>query len=491
MASSALRRKTKWGGSTCMDKPTEIVPADCEHGVTAVASAAVPSTTVQVPPPPSTVKRANAFHRLIASTQRFRFFRNAATLTIGTAAAQGFSILAAPVLTRVCPALAIGQFALFTSFMSIAAVGVSLKYELGIVSAPSTSDAAHLTYASVILSIPVSIVCGIALYGAIHYSWFGFEGLPTYSAFLMSAVLFLIGIFAALRYWAIRNERFGFISRTIVGQHAARAFAQVCFGILFSGAGGLMTGELLGRAVGVSPLFRDVWPSVRKLSSDTSIRDFLHILKEYRKFVVYSLPSTFIDTVVANLPIPIIIKLYGLEDGAYFALVQKVLAVPLGLVSASVADTFHSSFARCARESPAQMRSLFKRTGFWLVAIGLVPSIVLIFFGRSIISVIFGSHWVVAGTLAALSTPWFLSQFVVSPLSRLVFVLHGQELKLIYDVVILTAMVVVTALAMWRHFTLFETVWAFSLSNAIGYAIYYLVLMRIVSKGTSLRDVRF
>jgi O-antigen/teichoic acid export membrane protein len=304
----------------------------------------------------------------------------------------------------------------------------------------------------------------------------------------MTAVLFLIGIFTALRYWTIRNECFSLIARSTVGQHAARAFSQVCFGILFSGAGGLMTGELLGRAVGVLPLFRGAWPSIRKLSSGASVRDILYILKGNRKLVVYSLPSSFIDTLVANLPIPIIIKLYGLENGAYFALVQKVLAAPLGLLAASVADTFHSSIARCVRESPGQMRALFTRTSFWLVSIGLVPSVLLALCGRSIISIIFGSQWAVAGTLAALSTPWFLSQFVVSPLSRLVFVLHGQELKLIYDVVILMAMFAVTSLAIWRHLTLFETVWAFSLSNAVGYVIYYLVLMRIVSKETALRD---
>lgn len=473
-----------------IDKHIEIAPAVCERVAITAEPAVLPIAPESVPPAVFAVKRPNLFYRWIARVQRFRFVRNVAMLSVGTAAAQGFSIMAAPVLTRVCPAAAIGQLALFTSFTSVAAVGVSLKYELGIVSAPNESDAARLTYASAILSAPVSIVGGIALYAAIHYSWFGFDGLPTYSAFLMITVLFLIGIFTALRYWTIRNERFSLISRTIVGQHAARAFSQVCFGIFFSGAGGLMTGELLGRAVGVFPLFRDVWPSVRKLSNGASIRDFLYVLKGNRKLAVYSLPSTFIDTLVTNLPIPIIIKLYGLENGAYFALVQKVLAVPLGLISASVADTFHTSIARYARERPSQMRALFNRTSFWLVSIGLVPSVVLALYGRSIISVVFGRNWAVAGTLGALSAPWFLSQFVVSPLSRLVFVLNGQELKLIYDVVILTAMLVVTCFSTWHHFTLFGTVWAFSLTNTVGYIVYYLVLMRIVSKEASLRDFR-
>ena len=289
-----------------LDKPIEIDSTVCELLVATAAPADLPSETVLVSTITSEIRRENVFYRCVAGAQKYRFVRHAAMLSIGTAVAQGFSILAAPVLTRVCSAVAIGQFALFTSFMTVAEVSVSLKYELGIVSAPSASDAAHLTYASIILSVPMSIASGIALFGAIHYSWFGFDGLPTYSAFVMSAVLFLIGIFTALRYWAIRNERFSLISRTIVGQHAARAFAQVCFGILFSGAGGLMTGELLGRAVGVLSLFRDAWPNVRKLSNGASISDLLRALNSHRKLVVYSLPSTFIDTLVANLPIPII-----------------------------------------------------------------------------------------------------------------------------------------------------------------------------------------
>src|ERR1700720_1799602 len=195
-----------------MDKLIGIDPAACELVATTAAPADPPRPADSVFPAANAIKRANVFYRCIASVQRLRFVRNVAMLSIGTAAAQGFSILAAPVLTRVCPAAAIGQLALFTSFMTVAAVGVSLKYELGIVSAPNASDAARLTYASAILSVPVSIASGIALYAAIHYSWFGFDGLPTYSAFLMSAVLSLIGIFTAFRYWTIRKERFGLIS---------------------------------------------------------------------------------------------------------------------------------------------------------------------------------------------------------------------------------------------------------------------------------------
>jgi lipopolysaccharide exporter len=417
-------------------------------------------------------------------TQSWSFARNAALLSIGTAAAQGFSVLAAPLLTRIYPASAIGQLALFTSFISVASVGVSLKYELGIVSAANDSEAAQLTYASMLLSIPVTILSGLVLYLAIRFSWLGFGALPTYATVIMVATLFLVGTFTALRYWAIRQGHFAQISKTTVGQHAARAFAQVGLGFIGGGSGGLMVGELIGRTVGVAQIFRKAWPKVRCLLVDISIRDLLRTLNGNRKLMVYSLPSSVIDTLVANLPIPLVVNLYGLEAGGYFAMVQKVLAVPLGLIATSVADTFHSSLAICARESPNRMRTLFRRTGLWLFVIGLVPTLIIAVFGRSLFQIVFGRQWATAGTLAALSAPWFIAQFVVSPLSRSVFVLRGQELKLIYDIVILTSMLAVAALAFHCKFSLYNTVWAFSLVNTLAYVIYYFVLTWIIARST-------
>jgi O-antigen/teichoic acid export membrane protein len=128
------------------------------------------------------------------------------------------------------------------------------------------------------------------------------------------------------------------------------------------------------------------------------------------------------------------------------------------------------------------MLRLFKRTSLWLFVIGLGPSIILAVFGESLFRVIFGHQWAIAGVLAALSTPWFLTQFVVSPLSRLVFVLNGQELKLIYDVIILIGMFAVTMVSFRVGWTLNKTVWAFSLINTVAYLVYYLILIGIIVK---------
>jgi O-antigen/teichoic acid export membrane protein len=357
---------------------------------------------------------------------------------------------------------------------------MSLKYELGIVSAADDREAAELTFASVLLSVPLSLLSGAILYLAIRNSWFGYGDLPRYAPALMVPALFLMGLYTALRYWAVRTGEFGLISKTTVGQHASRAFLQTGVGLIRSTSMVLMIGEVVGRLVGISPLLRREWRKIRIDLRQASIAGLFKTLKANKKLAVYSLPSTFIDTLVANLPIPIVVSIYGLEAGGYFALVQKVLAVPLGLISASVADTFHSSLAVCAREHPESMRSLFDRTSIWLFVIGLIPGLSLIAGGKEAFQAIFGRQWGMAGTIGAICAPWFLTQFVVSPLSRLVFVLRGQESKLIYDVAILTGMWAVASLSARWNLTLIQTAWSFSIVNTVAYLIYYFVLQKII-----------
>ena len=46
---------------------------------------------------------------------------------------------------------------------------------------------------------------------------------------------------------------------------------------------------------------------------------------------------------------------------------------------------------------------------------------------------VFGAQWTLAGSFAGVVAPWYLAQFVVSPISRVVAVFSGQKTKLIWD----------------------------------------------------------
>jgi lipopolysaccharide exporter len=416
------------------------------------------------------------------AAKRWQFLRNAATLSLGTATAQAFNVAVAPVLTRLYSPADLGALGLFTSFLVVAAVAISMSYELGIVSAPSKEKAARLTWASMLLSIPVCAICGAILYIMMRFHWLGYGVLAGYSIPLMVTTLLFIGIFSNLRYWEIRQQHFDIVARTTIVQQATRSISQAVLGFATSGPAGLLFGEMLGRGAGVGSLVRDAWPALKGVVAKAGRNDLVSALAENRSLAGYSLPSSLVDTLAANIPLPLLVQLYGSALGGQFSLMQRVLSVPLALIATSVADTFHSRLAVCAREKPEQMLGLFARTSAGLFLLGLGPALILFFIGDRLFALIFGATWTTAGTLAGITAPLLLAQMVVSPLSRLVFVLRGQKSKLIYDLALMAGILLIFGIAWRQKLSLVHTVWAITLVNILCYFVYYMVLLRIVLK---------
>jgi O-antigen/teichoic acid export membrane protein len=300
----------------------------------------------------------------------------------------------------------------------------------------------------------------------------------------MALALALTGTFNSLRYLALREENFKVIARTTVAQQTTRAFSQTGFGFARLGPAGLLFGELVGRTAGIFSLARREWRCVQ-LGMRAAPATITATLRRNRAFPVYSLPSSFIDALALNILVPLLVQLYGPEAGGQFSLVLRALAVPTVLIGSSIADSFHSRLAIYAREDPARMASFFKRTALGLFLAGLGPAALLAIAGRPMFTIVFGPAWGTAGTLAAISAPFFLSSITVSPLSRLVFVLHGQRSKLVYDIFLLSSILLAYRYALVHKLSLTQTVWAFSLINTLGFILYFVVLIRIIrSAGT-------
>ena len=448
--------------------------------------------TITVAPAHATTRAIPVRTWLDALRERWRFAENVATLSIGTAVAQAVSLAAAPIITRLYTPAEIGVVGLFTSFLSVAAVATSLKYELGIISAADDVEAAQLTWASVMFCLPATLVCTALMFAAIHFGWLGFDQLPLYAIWIFIPTLALTGIYTALRYWSIRDQRFALVSGTFVAQHASRSVVQTGLGIASAGTGGLLLGEGVGRALSAAALLRREWKSVRRWRGQSSPGALREALRRHRELPQYSLVSSLIDTLAANLTIPLLIALYGAHAGGEYGLVLKVLSVPVALIASSVADAFHSRLAICTRETPDQALSLFLRTAAGLFLLALGPAAILAFGGEKLFGLVFGGQWATAGFLAAISVPWFVSQFVVAPISRVVFVLRGQESKLIYDIVLLVSIFAAYEVARVQHFSMVETVWAFTLVNTAAYVLYFFVLLHIVRKSVRLvTDIAF
>jgi O-antigen/teichoic acid export membrane protein len=417
--------------------------------------------------------------RVFLIQKRFPFAANVATLSGGASLGHCFTLAAAPILTRLYLPHDIGNLGLFNAFLGVTAVAASLQYDVAIVCADDEREAIHLTVMAVLFALPVGLGSGLLLYAMTQFSLLGFGTLPGYAAWLMSASIFFAGLFSALRYWSLRNEQFGVVSQALLFQNGGRSVAQVAFGAIGAYSFGLLFGEAFGRCIGMSRMLRTAWPIARK--HPVNARSAAHALIRHRRFPLYSMPSSLLNLLGTSLPLPLLVTLYGGDAGGYYSLVWRVLAVPVVLVGTSMADAFHSQAALYARNDPRRLLGFFHNSTVGLLAIGIIPAIAIFIFGQPIFLFIFGAKWQMSGAIASIVAPWFLTSFVVSPLSRLVYVLHGQGLKLIYDVAVLGGNLLVFVLARGHGWPMLHMVAAMSIMNTASKVIYYLVLLRIAT----------
>jgi O-antigen/teichoic acid export membrane protein len=413
--------------------------------------------------------------------RNFPFATSVVMLSGGASLGHLFTLAAAPILTRLYLPSDIGNLGLFNAFIAVAAVAVSLQYDAAIVSASHQKEAAQLAILSMLLAIPMSVAGGFLLYILIHFLLVGFGVLPAYAAVLMGPAILFGGLFSVLRYWALRDERFDEISQALIFQNGGRSVSQLALGAIGSHSFGLLLGEVVGRGAGMSRMLRNTWPVVREYGFN--FRDVTKALVDNRQFSLYSTPSSLLNVLGTSLPLPLLITLYGADAGGYYSLVWRVLAVPVVLIGSSMADAFHSRAALFAREDPKRLLWFFHSTSFGLLAMGILPALAIFFYGEPIFQYVFGFKWKLSGIIAAIVAPWFLTSFIVSPLSRLVYVLHGQRLKLIYDIFILGGNLLVFWFARRLDWPMLHMITVMSAMNTGSKVVYYFVLLRIAATG--------
>jgi O-antigen/teichoic acid export membrane protein len=373
-----------------------------------------------------------------------------------------------------------GCLGLFASFLTIMSVAVALRYEVSIMSGQDEAEAAYLTFATFLFAFPTSTLAGGLLWLLNHFAALGYGSMPWPAPLLMAFAMFFVGTFTSLRYWCLREERFTQVSQGIVAQSAARAIFQTVLGVLKLHSTGLLAGETLGRCTGMSRMFRKAWPVLRSHFVGFHWNEFARALWRHRKFPLYSLPSSFLDALSMSLAVPLLVHLYGASVGGYYSLVWRAITVPSVVVTVAIADTFHSRMAACARETPTQVMGLFKRTSLSLLLLGSVPALILWFWGQPLFRFAFGAQWAFSGAMAAIVAPWYLSEFVVIPVSRVVLVLSGQEMKLIWDVLSLGSLLALFFIAQWRGMVPLSTIRVLTVVNTALRAIYYFILIRII-----------
>lgn len=352
------------------------------------------------------------------------FLRNVTVLTGGTAFAQGLMVLVLPLLTRLYSPQDFNLLAVYAGLIGIITAVSCLRYNIAIPIPDQDADGLALLLIAVIVATVSSLLCALPVifFPKTAATLLGQPELQPYM-WMFPVGVFIASIYNALQFWATRMKRFALLTRTRITRALGGAGTQVSFGIANSSPLGLLLGQMIYGGMGVIGLTHYFLKQDRRLISQIDRQRLIGQGKKFRKYPLYSVPEILFNTAGIQLPLIIIASSSVGHEAGFLFLAMRVMGLPMALIGSSVSQVFLAEAPRKLRDGTLfaftrrTMWTLFKAGAPIMVASGLISPIIF--------PLVLGSEWSRAGWLVAWMTPWFVLQFVVSPVSAVLQV-QGQ-----------------------------------------------------------------
>ena len=366
---------------------------------------------------------------------------NVIKLVGGTTVAQAFTIITAPIISRLYAPTYIGTTGLFVSIVLILNVFVCLRYEQAIMLPKDDGEAANLFALSILATLLMSSLT--MLFASLGNNFIPrILNAPEIAPFLWLIPLAVLiqGIFLATSFWNSRTKRFGRLSIARVAASFSTSVIPIIMALVgYANATGLIISYLVGSAIFTSVLFGQVIiESMSRLRQEILATRILAVLKRYRKFPLLDTWGSLINTLSWQLPFIMLSIYFSQTDIGHYSMANRIILLPMTLIGNAIAQVFFQQASEARAVSGSITRTVemvFQR----LVAISLPIAIVLALFGPQLFIFVLGPQWEKAGLYAQILAPWMFFLFVSSPLSTIFAVLEKQEQILLVHIAILVS----------------------------------------------------
>lgn len=352
--------------------------------------------------------------------------RSIAVMFGGTVLAQGVTFAVTPLLSRLFTPEDFGVLGAFVAILTILISFSSLKYELAIPQVLMRKHSLELVFLCIYILCLISFVVAIFIF----FLWFfDFYYAGAYLWALPIAVFFA-GSFQVATYCSIKDKNFYLLSKANVYRSSAQASLQVLSGFLSFGSGSLVLSYIISQGLGSFEILHGALKGVKP----PKFSKLMVLLRKYVRFPKFSASASTLNTAATNSLPFLIIYFWTVADAGLFALTQRAMGVPMAFLGAAIANVYLAEFPKILKQNPIDAKRFYIKSvrNLLLSGLPLVTGSTLILFYFS--GYIFGREWGGISSLVLVLAPFFLGQFVASPLSQTLNVIGRQDIQLIWDV---------------------------------------------------------
>jgi O-antigen/teichoic acid export membrane protein len=400
------------------------------------------------------------------------FTANVLTLVMGISVSQIIPILALLVLTRIYSPQHFGIFAIYTSVVSAIAVISTGGYEFAVMLPDKDEDALNIVVAILIICFFISSISFIIL-GVFNIPIAKMLGNSEISFFLylVPLMVFPFGAYQAFYYWLNRKKEYKKITINKIIQALFTAAALITMGFMGFGAGGLIYGGIAGQLLASTIMGCQIWKENKGQKVMLDYNYAKKLLKRYRGFPRYALPTNFINTIAIQIPTVLLNNFFGSLIVGFFGLTQRVFQTPISLISLSVRDVFIERASSDYRNK-GSCTDIFLKTFKGMSFFSFVLFLIVFLTGPILFSVVFGNGWRLAGRFAQILSPVLFLRMLIVPLGNVFNVIEKQKIDLFFNIYMLVSTVMVLFLSYYFLKKVEYVLVVFSINLVLIYIVY-------------------
>jgi O-antigen/teichoic acid export membrane protein len=358
------------------------------------------------------------------------FILNIGRLFSGNLTASAIMFLTMPLISRLYSPADFGQTSYFVSIASVVAAVSSLRYDASIVIAENQKMAMIMAINSALICLSISLSF-----------WVLTSFLPVYNIrflapiadviYLLPIIIFLAGSIQIIYSLFTRDKRFGSIAVFNISKTSVQQGYRVLAALIGkASAFSLIVALALGQVASLILFFKQLKCIFRKARSEQiTARDLIFGLKRYKAFPLFSSFSFMCNLLGMQLPVLFIGYFFGIKEAGFYAMTAMLLSIPKSLTGA-ISQVLYQRAAEV--QNIGYLKDFIQEVYWRLVLYSAIPFFLVMFYGRTLYSFIFGPEWEQAGFYGQIVAPLFWMVFCTSPLGSLYNIRERQKENTIF-----------------------------------------------------------
>lgn len=410
-----------------------------------------------------------------------KFIKNVITLMTGTTIAQAIPIIISPILTRLYTPTEFGLFSVYMSITTILAIFATARYELAIMLPKKNEESLAIVKLSMLINISVSFILFLlVLFLKNQFNLFINESKIGNWIYVIPLSVFLLGLYNTFYYWSNRNQLYKVMMQNRIIQSTSMSGTQLLFGFLKLNSIGLILGYIFSQLTSTIRLFLKSKPP-KKIKDNVNIELIKKQAHKYNNFPKYLTFSHSTEALSANMPQILLTTYFGSKYAGFYALLLRVVGLPLSLIGKSVGDVFLQNASKRFAEQ-GECKSLYLKTFKSLALLAIIPFVILYMISVPLFSFVFGAEWAIAGEYMKIFIIPFYLQFISSPLSHMFIIAQKVKTELFTHIIITTLAFLSFYIGYNKFHSIEISLWMFSIVLTIKYA-FFLAASYSFSKG--------